>query len=106
MKELILTKQSQMGEIKIVLRIIKHKLYFKYNIHQYSQQAIAQYKAKGVKIREGNGWLEVDIFGDNKEANIGEFLINLEEDSDEKIENQLRDFYLANYIKSGFKLTE
>lgn len=104
MRELKFIKETQLGKIIVNLRIIKNLLYFKYNETQYAKQVISQFKAKGVKIREGKNWIEVDLFGDNKEAKIGEYLIDLETDSQEKIEKNLEDFYLTQYIKSGFKL--
>lgn len=106
MKELKFKKDTQLGKIEVALRIIKYKLYFKFNNSQYAQQAISQYKSKGVKIRHSNNWIEVDIFGDNEEAKIGAYNFDLKNDSIEKIETQLRDFYLTQYIKSGFKLVK
>ena len=104
MIELRFTKPSQLGEVKIVLRIVRHLLYFKYSHSDYAEQAIKQFRAKGIRFRKSPNWLEVDIFGDNKVVKIGDEEIDLEEDKDEAIEKKLSDFYVVQYVKSGFKM--
>lgn len=104
MKELIFTKPSPVGEVRVILRIVRHILYFKYNQSPYMDQAIKSFEAKGVKFRKSAGWLEVDIFNNVTVAKLRDYEVDLEEDSDEAIEEKLGDFYLAQYIKSGFKL--
>lgn len=104
MKELTLKKQTPQGEIKVVVRIISHLIYIKFNQNEYTEQILQDYKNKGIKIRKGLGWLEIDLFGDIKVAKLGDFEIDLEEDSIEQIEEKLSNFYLTQYIKSGFTL--
>lgn len=104
MKELIFTKPSQMGEIKVILRIIKYLLYFKFNQTPYTEQIIRNFEAKGVKFRKSGGWLEVDLFSDNNLVKFGDYEIDLEEDTNEQIENKLAQFYTTQYIKNGFRM--
>ena len=104
MKQLTFTKPSQIGEVKVVMRIIRHLLYFKYSHNQHAEAAIKSFEAKGVKFRKGDGWLEVDIFGSNPIIKLGDYEIDLEEDKLEDIEQKLAEFYTVQYVKSGFKL--
>lgn len=104
MKQLTFTKPSQIGEVKVVMRIIRHLLYFKYSHSQHAEAAIKSFEVKGVKFRKGNGWLEVNIFGDNNVVKLGDYEIDLEEDKQEDIENKLAEFYTLQYVKSGFRL--
>jgi hypothetical protein len=104
MKELHFSKDTPMGEVKVVLRIIRHLLYFRYSQSQMAEQAISQFESKGVKVRRGDGWIEVDFVGDRNSIKIGPYTIDLEEETNEQIETKLQDFYTNQFIKSGFKL--
>jgi len=104
MIELTFSKPSQIGEVKVVLRIIRHILYFKYTSSKEMEQMIRQFALKGVKFRKSNNWLEVDLFRDNTIGKFGDYEIDLEEDDADKIERKLAEFYTVQYIKMGFKL--
>lgn len=107
MIERIFKKQTPLGEIKVVLRIIGKQIYFKFNNHQHTQQMVEKLKARGVGIRMGNGWMEVDLFkalGSESVLKLGNIEIDTEEDSLEVIENKLNKFYTASYIQQGFEL--
>ena len=103
-KELIFKKSTPMGEIKIVLRIIRSILYFKFSNSNEANQMISFLSQKGARFRKSANWLEVDLFGDLSEVKLGDFLFNLEEDNSEEIEDKLAKFYTIQYIKSGFAL--
>ena len=104
MKELNFTQNTQMGNLKGILRIIGKNLYFKYNDHSYALQAIESMKKKGAIIEFGKDkeWIKVDIFANNMFIKLGEIYIDLEEDKDFDIEEKLAEFYIQQYKKMGF----
>lgn len=104
MKELILSKPSQIGEVKVVLRIIGKLLFFKYNQTKEAQQLINQFRARGVRIEESKEWIKVYLFVDKSGLiKIGDIEIDLDSEPEESIENKLAQFYAFQYIKQGFR---
>ena len=91
------------GDVKGILRIDGKILFFKYSNNQYAQQAMAQMQAKGAIITPGRGWIRVNMFGQHEEVKMGNKTFNAQTISDEEVEPILRDFYIENYAKSGFK---
>jgi hypothetical protein len=92
-------------KVKGVIRIIGKLLYFKVNNLQYSSQVISQLESKGAKIRVSprSSWIEANIFGDNKIVKISGKEIDLDNITNEEIEDFLYKFYLIQYTKAGFK---
>ena len=111
MKEFKFSKQgTPMGDVNVFMRIIGRIIYFKFNQSQYAQQVIQQMRNKGAIINVGRHgeWVRCNIFS-NPEltlVKLGNREINLEEDTDEIVENKLAVFYTGMYSKSGFSLDE
>jgi hypothetical protein len=105
MKEIKLRQQNaQLGEITVHIRIIKDIIYIKTNNNQYSEQLLTQLSSKGATILRGRGWLQIRLFKpDMSIVRLGGYEFNLKEDSQDKIETCISNFYLEQYIKSGFE---
>jgi hypothetical protein len=106
MKTLLLTQDNpQMGTIDLTMRFIRDVIYIKTNNNQYSNAMLEDLSKKGAVIIRGRGWLQVRLFGkDLEEVKLGNNEFNLKTDSDEKIEESIRNFYAEKYIQAGFKL--
>lgn len=107
MKELKFEKPSQLGNVVIRMIIAGKVIFFKFNQTPQAEQVVKFYKERGAIIdKSANGeWIKVDIFSNRTESVVilGNEEIDLEEDSDEKIEEKLTNFYIVNYIKQGFR---
>jgi len=101
MKELIFTKNTQQGIVRGILRVVHKFLYFKYNDSTYSKQAIEEFKKRGLKIKEGKSWIQIDLLGDNETIKLGDMIIE-NTDSNEDIEEKLFNFYKNQYKLAGF----
>lgn len=105
MKELIFEKQdTQAGNVRVTMRILGKIIFLKTNNQQYSKQLIDQMRSKGAIINEARGWMRVNIFGNNEYVKINGKEFNAKEESEERVENILEDFYTINYLKAGFKM--
>lgn len=105
MKEIIYEKDSPQGKLKGILRVIKEDLYFKVSNNDYARQIVDQLKAKGAVIQESTrGWIKVNMFyGKNTTVfKLGDREFDLEDVTDEEIENILAEFYTFNFTKAGF----
>ncbi len=98
-------KNSQLGDVKGILRIDKKLLYFKFNNTPQAQQMMVQMQKKGAIITPGGErkWIRVNMFGNLDNVNLGKGEFNPKEKSDEEIEKMLFDFYLENYTKANFE---
>lgn len=106
MKELRFKKQdSQLGEIKILMRIDGKIIYLKTNNSQYSEQMLQQLSSKGATILKGRGWLRINLFKPEQEdIKLGSHEFNLKEDPEEIIETSVANFYSEQYLKAGFNI--
>jgi len=100
-------KNSKMGNMKGILRILGKRLFFKHNNNQYQQQIIQDLSRKGAKISiGGRGWILVDMFHDIDEDQPVK-LLNKEflphQLSDIEVEAVLAEFYLSHFTKAGFQ---
>jgi len=111
MKELLFEKlDSQAGQIKGILRVNGRIVYMKINSNQYTAQMISQLESKGAIINQGSGrnWIRINIFPyekikDNSLVKIGGKEFDLNETSNEEVENLLIQFFTNQYTKAGFK---
>lgn len=106
MRTIKFIQSSQMGMIDGLIRFVGRDIYIKVKNAQYLNQMITQLKNKGAKVIESKSWIKIDIFGDNQTAKLGEYIIDLEEDTNEQIEDKLCKFYAEQYKKGGFVVQE
>lgn len=102
MKEFKFRKQTPQGNVDGICRISGKMIYFKYNDSNQARQVLDEFRKKGINIREGKGWIQVDLLGSNDSVQLGDSYIDIQEDSDEEIEEKLFKFYVAQYNKLGF----
>lgn len=105
MQELKFTQNHpQAGLIKLVLRVIGRKLYYKFNNSQYAEQVISQLQSKGALIQKGRGWIMVDMFAKIPQdfVKLGDVEFKLSETTPEELEGILAKFYIIQYTKAGF----
>ena len=63
-------------------------------------------KQKGANISEGNGWYKIDLFPNKTFVKLGAVEFNLQETSDDDLEEILFNFYYDNYLKAKFIVKE
>ena len=102
MKEIRFKKASGQGNVDGICRISGKMIYFKYNDSNQARMVIEEFRKKGIKIKESRLWLQVDLLGENDSIKLGDSYIDIQEDSDEEIENKLFKFYKFQYEKLGF----
>ena len=96
-------KKVEAGQlVSGTLRILNRFLYFKYANNTQLKSIIENFRAKGIKVQEGLGWIKVDLIGDNEIFKLGSNEYNINEVTDEEIENILFNFYLEQYKKLNF----
>jgi hypothetical protein len=108
MRQLKLSKEQAGQLIQVTLgfdgRLIAVK---KDAMNPQAQAFITQFKAKGAKVDEKKTHFVVDIFDkveQNQVVKLGFITIDLEEDTNEQIEEKLCNFYIDMYSKAGFKI--
>lgn len=106
MKQLTFKKQTQQGLVDGVLRVHEKLIFLKYKQSNVAQQVLKEFKAKGLEIEEGKGWIKIDLLKDHDLVKLGEYEINQENDTLEEIEIKLFNFYKDQYKKQGFYLEE
>ena len=106
MKQIKFMQNSAQGKIDGTMRFIGKTIYLKVNNSQYLDKMIKEMEAKGVRILKGRGWLQINLFGDNKMAKLGPYEFDFENDSAEIIERNLSSFYATQYRKGGFIVIE
>lgn len=95
---------TQLGNVNGILRIGGRNLFFKANNNQYGDQVIAQLESRGAEIEKSiKGWVRVDMFRNQSLVRIGEKEFDVNETSDQEIEEILFNFYLIQFTKAGFK---
>lgn len=104
-KEIIFEQRNpKLGLIKGVLRIVGRIIFLKFNNLKYSKDLISQMKLRGAKVVQGRNWIRVDMFHNKENVKLGNNEFNVKEKSDDEMELILYNFYLNQYIKSGFKI--
>ena len=97
-------KNPSLGNLKGILRIIGKTLYFKFNNNQHANQVIENLKSKGAVIEHSkNGWIYVDMFKDKTMVKLGNKEFDVEEKSNEDVEQILYEFYMIQFTKANFK---
>lgn len=94
----------QMGEIKIIMRIIGKFIYFKYNQSEYAENIMKQMSERGAIIIKARDWIKVDMFHGKEDIKIGEKEFNVITTNEKEIEKILSEFYVSQYLKAGFTL--
>ena len=87
-----------------IYRFVGRDIFLKCNNMQYAAQLIAQIQSKGGKVKQGRGWMQCDIYGDNQTAKLGEWNVDLEEDSPDEIEKKASSFFKFSLEKANFKV--
>jgi len=87
-----------------VYRFIGKNVFLKCNNMQYAAQLIAQIQSKGGSVKQGRNWLQCDLIGEHSVANLGTSIIDVDQDSDDTIENKFCEFFKATLEKAQFKV--
>jgi len=95
-------RDNSMGEINGTLLINKKICYFKYNQSQQAQAMMESLQSKGAIITPGRKSIRVNLFGDNKEVKMGDEQFNVDEKTDEEVEDILIKFFGLKYSQAGF----
>jgi hypothetical protein len=93
---------AQLGEVKILMRIIGGLIYFKFNQTPYAESIIKQMTDRGANIQKVKDWIRVDMFFDKEDVRLGGVEFNIKTTSPEEIERILSEFYITQYLKAGF----
>ena len=88
----------------IIYRFLGRKIYIKFNNLKYAAGFLTQIQAKGGRVIQGRNWLAVDMFGNHKTAKLGEVTLDLEKDSENKIEEVLVKFFHDKLKTQEFKI--
>lgn len=104
MKQITAQKMTAGGNLLIVYRFLGRKIYIKFNNLKYAAGFLAQIQAKGGRVAQGRNWLEVDMFGSHKTAKLGEENLDLENDSEDKIEEVLVKFFYEKLKLQQFEI--
>ncbi len=104
MKQLKFNKKDPtMGDVSGILRVDGKILYFKFNQSEPAQNMIATTKAKGAIVTEGRKWIRINIFAENKEVILNKEQFNVDEKTDDEVEDILIRFYGEKYTQAGFE---
>jgi len=106
MKTLHLSKKgTPQGDIDFRLAFQGKYIAVKGKSNPTAHQFIQQYQSKGAKVIEKRDGYVVNIFPDGKTVfKLGSVEIDLEEDSEEVVENKLCQFYIDTFSKAGFEV--
>lgn len=96
----------EQGNTKGVMRINGKLIYLKVNNKENLAQLISQYESKGAKIVYGNSWIQIDIFSQNKEVKLGNHEFNVDEKTNEEVEEIFAELYMVQFTKLNFKVSE
>lgn len=97
-------QNPQLGEVKVIMRIIGKIIYFKFNQSDYAEHIMKQMSERGAIILKARDWIRVNIFSNNEEIKIGNYEFNVNTTPEPEIERMLSEFYVAQYLKAGFTL--
>lgn len=89
--------------VEAIYRFLDKTIFLKSNTVAYDEKLIEQVKAKGGNITFGNGWLMIDMFGDNEEVKIGYQIFNPKTADPQKIADLLFNFFKTTLEAQGFK---
>jgi len=104
MKQIRFMQSTGQGKVDGIMRFIGKDIFIKVANKQYLDGIIANLTSKGAVIQKGaHGlWIKVDIYRGETFVKLGEYEIDLEEDSPNLIEETLAKFYIEQYRKGGF----
>lgn len=95
----------EQGTIEGTLRINGQVLFLKSSNAPQKNNMVAQLRLAGADIQEsGQGWLKIDMFHTHRTAKLGEWLVDTEEMSQDKIEEILVKFYEKKYLEAKFEV--
>jgi len=97
-------QNPQLGEVRVVMRLIGKFIYFKFNQSQYAETIMQQMSARGAIIVQAKDWIKVNIFEGREDVKLGEVEFNLNTTPEPEIEKILSEFYVVQYLKAGFTL--
>jgi len=106
MRELKCTQHnSQYGILNIWIRIIGQDIFLRFNQNNpQKNQMIEQLRQKGAEIIESENWIKVNIFRDNPYVRLGEVEFDVNDKSDEEVEQILANFFKMKYEQAKFKV--
>jgi len=110
MKQFKATQNTpQYGPQSLILRFIDKLIFMKGNQEsaKYVDKLISDFEKKGASVLKGNGgWIRIDIIKDNKFVKLGDIEIDLEEMSQDEIEQNLYKFFSKKYKEAKFLVQE
>lgn len=108
MREINCTQQNpQYGTLSVTIRFVGHDMYMKFSKgNPQANQMIEQMRMKGAEIEEGNGWYKINMFKGQTYVKLGEREFNVNETSDDEVEEILLNFYHDKYIEAKFIVKE
>lgn len=103
MKQITFEKDDpSMGSISGILRIKGKICYFKYEQSAQAQAMMERLQASGAIITPGRKWIRVNLFGENKDVKLGNEEFNVDDKTEEEIEDILNKFFGEKYVQAGF----
>lgn len=113
MKHLKCTQfHPQAGNIIIDIRILGKELFMRFSENNpHKEQLVSQLIARGADVSETDNWIRINMFTEqatkgNPLIKMGEIEFNIQETSNEQVEEILFNFYTIQYQKAKFKVTE
>ena len=108
MRELTCTQQTaQYGLVLITLRFHNREMFMKFSKNNPTvNRMIEQMKMRGASIIQGNGWYRINLFPNQTLVKLGAVEFNVQETSDEDLEDILFNFYYDNYLRAKFIVKE
>lgn len=105
MKEIIYSQvHPNLGVLRGVCRILGKFLYFKFNNTEQANNMIAQLEQRGALIEQAGGWIKVFMFTKGEIYKLGGIEFNINEKSEEEMEQILYNFYYNQFTRMGFKI--
>ncbi|RKX63961.1 MAG: hypothetical protein DRP42_07105 [Tenericutes bacterium] len=110
MKQFKATQNTpEYGPQSLHMRLVGKLIFIKgaQNSTKYVDKLIEDFERKGAVIVKGNGgWVRIDIIKDHAVVKLGDVELDVEESSDEVIEEVLFDFFFQKYTEAKFLVQE
>jgi len=99
--------ESTYGMIKGVLRIKGREVYLRQkDKNPQVEYMIQQLRGNGAEILKGEKWIKIDMFKQTTLCKLGEKEFDVDDCSEEEIEQTLFDFFKSKYEQAKFKVDE
>ena len=110
MKQFKATQNTpQYGPQALHIRFIGKIMFIKgvQNSTEYVDKLITDFEKRGASIIKGNGgWIRIDIIRNNSLVKLGDTEIDVEESTQEEIEEVMYNFFAKKYAEAKFLVQE